>query len=365
MDQSHEEKPGIGPGSAAPWFSQQTLSVPNYTFSTAAGRYLALCFLGSAGDDPARELIQQVLDAADVFNGKHAAFYGVTVDQRDKAEQKLSERDGVRYFLDFDGKISRLYGAISQAQANQSRYTRMWVLIDPTLRVIGLLPLARTSWLISHLRSLPPPDRFSGIRLQAPILYLPNVFEPSFCKQLIDLYEANGGEMSGVMREIDGKTVGVTDLRFKARRDFLLEDADLKRQVDQRIDRAIVPEIAKVHQFKATHIERYMVGCYDAADKAHFAPHRDNTTKGTAHRRFAVSINLNEDFEGGEIGFPEYGPQSFKPPTGCAVVFSCSLLHAVSLVTRGRRYAFLPFLYDEAAAEIRDRNRSFIAKTEP
>ncbi|MGO4843493.1 2OG-Fe(II) oxygenase, partial [Rhizobiaceae sp. 2RAB30] len=78
----------------------------------------------------------------------------------------------------------------------------------------------------------------------------------------------------------------------------------------------------------------------------HFRAHRDNTTKGTAHRRFAVSINLNSDFDGGEVSFPEYGPRSFKPPVGGAVIFSCSLLHAVSPVTRGKRYAFLPFLYD-------------------
>jgi len=41
-------------------------------------------------------------------------------------------------------------------------------------------------------------------------------------------------------------------------------------------------------------------------------------------------------------------------------VFSGGLLHAVSKVTRGRRYAFLPFLYDEAAAKIREENAKFL-----
>jgi predicted 2-oxoglutarate/Fe(II)-dependent dioxygenase YbiX len=110
-----------------------------------------------------------------------------------------------------------------------------------------------------------------------------------------------------------------------------------------------------------THMERYIVACYSAEEGGHFRTHRDNTTKGTAHRRFAVSINLNEDFDGGEIRFPEYGPKSFKPPVGGAVVFSCSLLHAVSKMTRGRRYAFLPFLYDEAASKIREANSAFLS----
>jgi hypothetical protein len=38
------------------------------------------------------------------------------------------------------------------------------------------------------------------------------------------------------------------------------------------------------------------------------------------------------------------------------VVFSCSLLHEVLPVTAGRRFAFLPFLYDEAAARLRLEN---------
>src|SRR5689334_8271533 len=55
----------------------------------------------------------------------------------------------------------------------------------------------------------------------------------------------------------------------------------------------IVPEIRKVHQFTVTRMERYIVACYSAEDGGHFRARRDNTTKGTAHRRFAVSVNLN------------------------------------------------------------------------
>ena len=120
-----------------------------------------------------------------------------------------------------------------------------------------------------------------------------------------------------------------------------------------------MPEIKRAFAFDVTRMERHIVASYDQSG-GYFRPHRDNTTKGTAHRRFAVSVNLNEEFEGGEVSFPEYGPRGFKAPTGGAVVFSCSLLHAVSPVTRGRRYAFLPFLYDEAAAALRAENNRFL-----
>ena len=45
-----------------------------------------------------------------------------------------------------------------------------------------------------------------------------------------------------------------------------------------------------------------------------------------------------------------------------AVVFSCSLLHAVSRMTRGHRYAFLPFLYDEEASRLRETNNAFLGE---
>ncbi len=104
--------------------------------------------------------------------------------------------------------------------------------------------------------------------------------------------------------------------------------------------------------FDVTRIERYVVSCYDAADGAVFHAHRDSTTFGTAHRKFACSINLNDGFAGGDLRFPEFGPRTYRPPLGGAVVFSCTLLHEATQVTAGRRYAFLPFFYDEAGAEV-------------
>jgi predicted 2-oxoglutarate/Fe(II)-dependent dioxygenase YbiX len=118
-----------------------------------------------------------------------------------------------------------------------------------------------------------------------------------------------------------------------------------------------VPEIAKALQFQASRMERYVVARYEASERGFFRPHRDNTTTGTAHRRFACTINLNaEDYDGGELRFPEFGPATYRAPTGGAVVFSCSLLHEATAVTCGNRYAFLPFFYDEPAAQLRQRN---------
>jgi predicted 2-oxoglutarate/Fe(II)-dependent dioxygenase YbiX len=42
------------------------------------------------------------------------------------------------------------------------------------------------------------------------------------------------------------------------------------------------------------------------------------------------------------------------------VVFSCSLLHEVTAVTKGRRFVFLPFLYDESARRLREQNFQYL-----
>ncbi len=57
---------------------------------------------------------------------------------------------------------------------------------------------------------------------------------------------------------------------------------------------------------------------------------------------------------------PEYGRQLYAPPRGGAIVFSCSLLHKATAVTREKRYAYVPFLYDEAGERIRKENARFV-----
>jgi hypothetical protein len=56
------------------------------------------------------------------------------------------------------------------------------------------------------------------------VLLVPNVLEGDLCRRLIALYAAQGGEPSGFMLEVDGKTVLLTDPEHKQRRDCAVED---------------------------------------------------------------------------------------------------------------------------------------------
>ena len=60
------------------------------------------------------------------------------------------------------------------------------------------------------------------LQLQAPVLVLPGIFEPALCRTLMQSYQQHGGELSGFMREQQGKTVLMQDPRHKIRRDHTL-----------------------------------------------------------------------------------------------------------------------------------------------
>jgi predicted 2-oxoglutarate/Fe(II)-dependent dioxygenase YbiX len=336
--------PGLTPGEYAPWFSCRTPAHPDFAFNTVGGRYLLLGFLPDGAE--AREAAARALQAHRArFDDHHLAAFLVVSDPPTIAAAQNS-LPGLRWFLDHDGAVTRLYGADAG----------MWFLIDPSMRILRIAPLAEADSVFAEAAALPPIDAHAGAPLLAPVLIVPRVFEPEFCRQLIALYDAEGGQISGVMRDVGGRTVGVLD-SMKQRRDVVIQDPALRKQVVARIRRRLLPEIRRAFNFEVTRFERYLVACYDAQEGGYFRPHRDNDTLGTAHRRFAASINLNaEDFEGGDLRFPEFGQKTYRPPTGGAVVFGCALQHEATPVTAGRRYAFLPFLYDEAAAEVRQAN---------
>ena len=324
----------LTPGEPAPRFIQRSSGNPRYQFDSVGGRNVVLCFIGSSNHPAAREALAAVTARRDLFDDVHASFFGISIDPRDEAEARLTPiMPGYRFFWDFDHSVSRLYGAWP-ADAGDEGFLCKWVVVDPRLRITGVFPFREDrgdiAEVMAHVAALPPANSIGGMEAQAPVMIMDRVFDPDLCQHLIAQYDAENRDLSGFMRDIDGKTHVVHDRDHKLRRDHMITDAASISHLQATIRKRIVPEIQRVHQFNVTRMERYLVACYAAEDEAHFRPHRDNTTRGTAHRRFAVSINLSADFDGGEIYFPEYGMRSYKPPPGAAVIFSCSLLHAVT-----------------------------------
>jgi predicted 2-oxoglutarate/Fe(II)-dependent dioxygenase YbiX len=107
----------------------------------------------------------------------------------------------------------------------------------------------------------------------------------------------------------------------------------------------VLSEIKKAYHFVVREGETMKIGCYDSEQQGFFQAHRDNNDPLVAHRRFAMSLNLNDGYEGCAVRFPEFPGSEYKPPMGAALVFSCSLLHEVLPVTKGRRFGLFGFYW--------------------
>jgi peroxiredoxin len=352
--------PPFLPGDPIPWFTLPGNSTQVFHIHSVGGHYVVLCFFGSPADAEGRARLEGALAQRRLFDDRKLMLFAICADSA--AQRAGTCRDslpGVRFFFDIDSAVSRRF---KPADGMGVTYV-----LDPTLRVLAALrfdePKGHDALLAEVLERLPPVDHHAGAELNAPVLLVPRLLEPTLCRALIDAYNAGEREDSGFMREQGGKTVATLDHSFKRRADVRIADVGLRRTLMERVTHRLVPEIAKAFHYRPTRMERYIVACYDAEPGGYFKAHRDNTTKGTAHRRFAVTVNLNaEEYEGGDLRFPEFGSRSYRAPTGGAVVFSCSLLHEALPVTKGKRYAFLPFLYDDAAAKIREANNPYLGE---
>lgn len=352
-------------GEPAPWFIAASNVNPRFNMSALGGMYVAMCLIGDASTDEARTALRTAFEAKERLSAARTAFLAVST-RPEQREALQAEFGSLLLFWDHDLAISRLYGAATPdaTAAEPGFYSPCWIVLDPHLRTLVRRPLAQTGLIFEFLKNLPPVARHGQFEGLAPVLVLPRIFEPDFCRALIQLYEQGVSMASGFMRQVDGKTVGALDDSFKRRRDHIIVDPEFQAGIRTRIGKRLLPEIRKAFNFNATRIERYIVACYDSESGGFFRPHRDNTTPGTRHRRFAVTINLNEEYAGGDLRFPEYSERPYRAPTGGAVVFSCSLLHEATPVTEGRRYASLPFLYDDASAETRRANAGTIIPVE-
>ena len=324
-------------GDPAPWFEQATSTRPRFRLDLAAGRYLLLCFLMGTEDAAGKRALELVAQNRELFNDEKISFFGVTVNWRDQYGGRTGESlPGVRYLWDFDLKVSSLYGVVpANASPGVINVRRCWIILDPNLRIVDVVRFekngAERAHVLDVLRNLPSTNLSSGIELPPPVLYLPNAFEPDLCRRLVAAFEA------------DPRAVPAA----RAARPFdrILGDSGLIAEVDARIQRRIAPEVAKAFQFQATMVGRHVVACYRAESSLSSRREDDSLVRPG----LVLVVNLNEDYDGADISFPEFGRQRFNPPLGTAVLFSSSLLYRVSPVGRGQRYVCESTVYARSA----------------
>ncbi|CAN5518530.1 hypothetical protein BH10PSE6_BH10PSE6_23820 [soil metagenome] len=236
-------------------------------------------------------------------------------------------------------------GGVSFGQAGMGLRLRV-IVLDANQRVAGSFdsrPLLAAAEQVAALAQAVRSDEGADQVIRtgaAPVLVLPRVFERDFCSQVIRLWEKGDHKDAGVSSRYGN--VGVLDL--KRTEDYMVVEPMMQKAISDRIAYRIGPELVKVFAYdREFGFDAHVVLSYSADGRHFFGAHRDNGAPTTADRSFAVSLNLNDDFEGGELVFPEYSGVKVSPPAGGAAVFSCSVLHEALPVTRGRRFVLTTF----------------------
>jgi predicted 2-oxoglutarate/Fe(II)-dependent dioxygenase YbiX/peroxiredoxin len=341
-------------GDPVPWFSAPIVTGGSFDLHVSAGRWVVLSFLGSPANPRAMAEIAELARASSSLGEDHVIVGCVFTGQPDDIASLAAISSNKLFFLaDYDGAISRTFGAHEMPRT---------VVLDPMLRAVADIawdmPQGHAETVGNVLRGLPSVDDSAGVPMFAPALMVPRVFSFEICDFLVQFYEQQGGVDSGFQFDVAGKTTTLSDWRLKRRSDVAVAAPEVRELVRGQIVRRLLPAIEQFFQFRATRMDRYIVACYDSEVGGHFHRHRDNVNAGAQHRRFAVSINLNNNFEGCDLTFPEFGRKTYRPSEGGALVFSCGALHQVTPVTKGRRYAFLAFLYGEEDVKKREANNA-------
>ena len=294
-------------------------------FNSCPGRYGVIAILGSADNPAALDALQALEGRRRFVDSGKAAFFAAVPEPASAVE--LAKQFPSMRFLD---------QADDWVRAFDARPDGCWVIVNPMLRIIDVAALSNRERILGLLEHLPAPRRAFVTSPPAPFLLLSGVFEPDLCRLLIDVFEREGGR-AGTIQDME------------------LSDPRLLANIRARIGRRVCPEIKKAFQFVVSRAGSERVARDDVDTGEHCRHHRGDVGASAAHHRFVLSIPLNDDFDGGEISFPEYSPQGYKVASGTSVAFSASILHGLAPVTRGRRYAFLTFLFDEAAERLRTR----------
>ena len=175
-------------------------------------------------------------------------------------------------------------------------------------------------------------------------LLIENVLDDSLLKKILNYYDNNSEK-----RELHNTPA--------KNRLHVHPDLELEKMIDNKLSRSLFPEIKKIFYFNVEYREIYKICSYDSETNGRFAAHRD-TPYPHQHRKFALSLILNDDHEGGELFLPEYD-RKIKPKANSAIVFPGICSHQVMPITCGSRKTIITFFCTEKPNEhaSNDRNK--------
>jgi len=315
-----------------------------------SGHFLLLAFLGDPQGDTAVPLLQSLAGLEPQLEAANASVIAISASSDAAHNRHLKRAAGFPWPIvgDAAGGFFAAYGmhkGTDQADrlvlVTPYRQIRAWFDLEEdegsTLKVI--MDILENAKAAEELRWSPP---------HAPVLIVPNVLSPEECGKLVESVETDTPFMVRQPRpgEVGGNyRIPVYDHNRQDRVDLIIKDPNTLAFLDERLFGRVTPMIKKAFAFDVTRREDLHIARYVGKREGIAIGHRDNMEPPGAHRRFALSMSLNDDYEGGEITFREFSPKGYRVPAGTAMVFSSSLLHEVQETTSGVRYNLISHLF--------------------
>lgn len=315
-----------------------------------SGHYLLLAFLNDPASERGSNILRSLAALADGLEEANATVIAASASPEAALLKKLKREAGFEWPIvgDPSGALFASYG-LHKGSATSDRLVlitpfrqiRAWFDIEDDIAssletIMDILDKSKSA---EEMRWAPP---------HAPVLIVPNVLSGEECAKLVESVETDtpfmvrrpqAGEVSGNYR------VPVYDHNRQDRVDTIIRDPQVLAFLDERIFGRVTPMIKKAFAYDVTRREDLHIARYEGARDGIAMGHRDNVDAPGAHRKFALSMSLNEEYEGGEITFEEFSPRGYRVPAGTAMVFSSSLLHEVQETTSGVRYNLISHLF--------------------
>ena len=196
------------------------------------------------------------------------------------------------------------------------------LVLDGNQRIVAVRGLeeAQGSWALGVLRAMSRQEPHQ-LNQAAPVLVLPTVLEPADCVRLLALVPADAPAAG---------SAGVAD-------------KTVVDEIAKLLLRRIGLEIEKAFSFDDFTIASLVLRWDDPSAPAE--RRREINDPAVEGRPFQLVMDLDSSgYEGGTIGFPEYGPHGYRPGTGGAIIHAGTLLRELARVVSGRRILLMATL---------------------
>ena len=317
-----------------------------------SGHYLLLVFLSDPHSEQTISLLRSLADLEAQLGAANGTVIAISASSEAAHNKEMQRSTGFPWPVacDSSGAIFASYGlhkgndqAARLVMVTPYRQVRTWFDLqeDASSTLKTIMELLENTQAAEELRWSPP---------HAPVLIVPGVLSAEECGKLVESVEKDtpflvrpprAGEVA------DNFRMPVYEYDRQDRVDLIIKNRDTLAFLDERIFGRVTPMIKKAFAFDVTRREELHIARYVGKREGFQMGHTDNASPRGAHRRFALSMSLNDDYEGGGIAFEEFSPKAYRVPAGTAMVFSSSLLHEVQETTSGVRYNLISHLFNE------------------